>query len=312
MDGQLEEQAEAREEPKAKPNGKATLSRCHRSLKRCRVADGRFRKRSLESIGFYFGHAQWRPEDKKAVEERGQPAIVINRVKPTIKLSAGLVVSQPLDWLAKPVGKNDDSIADTATASLKHVARLNHTVNLTGQVYWWALTYGVGWAYAGFHVRDQDPRSEAVQHRFLDPREVRVDPNSREYDLSDAEYVIWSRKVDVEVAQKLFPKHKDAFTALAAQRDPNLGEEPGIETWAGVAGQSVPHSSWADNEDWNQFDKDEASGGRFPQVVLHEMWERIPTSVWLMEHRDGWVHEFDPADPAALDMLADRGVLRYY
>lgn len=314
----MDEQVTTTEDkPQAKSRGSksdaATLARCHQSLKRSKVADGRFRKRSAESIGFYFGDKQWDEQDKKEVEDRGQPAIVINRIKPTIKMATGLVVSQPLDWLAKPVGKNDDNSADTATAALKHIARLNHTTNLTAQVYWWALVYGVGWAYAGFHVRDTDPRSEPVQHRFLDPREIRVDPNSREYDLSDARFVIWSRKVDVDDAERLWPQHKERFLALANGRDPNLSDNPGeVETWEGVAGESVPHSAWKDNEDWNQFDKDEAQGGKPPQVVLHEMWERIPTRVWLMEHRDGWTHEFDPASPDGAQMLMDPGVVRYY
>lgn len=307
----MTEQEPVTDTQRASPDEAAILRRCNRALRSFRPSDGRFRKRSLESIRFFFGD-QWTKEDKAYVESLGQPPIVINRIKPTVKLATGLVISQPLDWLAKPVGIHDDSIADTATAGLKHIARLNHSQNLTAKVYHWALTYGVGWAYAGFHVKDTDPRSEPVQHVWVDSREVRWDPDSREDDLSDAGWVIWSRRVKVDKAISMRPDKEAEIRAAATKKDPTLTDDGSIETCEGVAGQSVPHSAWADNPEWNQFDKDDENRQDVEKVVIHEMWERVPTKVMLMEHRDGWTHEFDPNKPEDVAMLQDPGVLRYY
>lgn len=297
---------------KSRQHARFDVRRCQKMLKRSKAADERFRKRAIEGVEFYFDK-QWDEDAKRVVEGRGQAAIVINRIKPTVKVVHGLMVMNPTDWLAKPVGKNDDGLAEVATASLKHVARENNVKALRESAYWWSLVYGVGWARTGFYVRDRDPRSEIVQAGLCDPREIRIDPVCREKDLTDCRYIIWSRKADLEDVRREFPEKADLLASLAGVSDPNLADVNPAEDHVnpGVPELGTPAvKDWEYLDDWNFADKEDSK--EVKQIVLHELWEKVPTRVHLVEYRDGRKEEVDLNDPMQAATLADASVLRHY
>lgn len=290
----------------------ATVKRLYKTLKPGRAADKRWRGRAKKGVEFYFGR-QWDAADKKKLEDRGQPVITINRIKPTIRLIHGLVVSQPVDVLAKPVGTQDDDVADVATAALKYVNRVNDYKTLREMVYFDGLTYGVGWAMAGFYIANRDRRSEAVQNRRIDPREITRDPQSSALDASDARWIDWKRRVDLEDLQAEYPEHTDALAKLAGC---DGKYEDAVDSWDGVPNYTPPVDLWESiNEDfdnWNQADKgDDAEN---PKLAVHELWERYPVKAWLIERGDGTVEEFaGPDTPEGLQVLmTDPDVSRYY
>lgn len=290
----------------------ATLKRLYKTLKTGRVADKRWRPRAKLGVEFYFGR-QWQAADKKRLEERGQPVVTINRIKPTIRLIHGLVVSQPVDILAKPVGTQDDDVADVATAVLKYVSRVNDYKTLREMVYFDGLTYGVGWAMAGYYIANRDRRSEAVQNRRIDPREITRDPQSTALDAQDARWIDWKRKVDLEDLQGEYPEQADALANLAGCGGKY---EKALDTWDGVPNYTPPVDLWASiNEDfdnWNQADSEDAEGSK--KLSVHELWERYPVKAWLIERGDGTVEEFDgPETPEGIQQLmTDPGIVRYY
>lgn len=282
-------------------------------LSEARVPDARWRQRAIEGVQFYYDR-QWREDDRKKLEARKQPVITINRIKPTLRLIHGLVVSQPVDLLAKPVGKNDDGVAEVATASLKYVNNVNDYRTLRERVYLDALLYGVGWGMPGLRIKNRDRRAEPVQYRRIDPREVRLDPQSQEPDIGDARYVVWSRKVNLTDLQRSYPKYAQKLADATGRRDGNLDGGKG-ETWDGVPGITPAVSDWKGitegGEDWNQAGKDGAKGPR--QVLVHEVWERYPEEVWLYERSDGVPEEFaGPDDPEGQLIIYDPEVTAYY
>lgn len=292
----------------------ATIKRLYKVIKPGRVADKRWRGRAKKGVEFYFGR-QWDAADKRKLEERGQPVITINRIKPTIRLIHGLVVSQPIDILAKPVGKNDDDVADVATAALKYVNNVNDYKTLRETVYFDGLTYGRGWALAGFYVSNRDRRSEAVQNRRIDPREITADPQGQALDGSDLRWVDWKRRVDIEDLQAEYPKHAAALAKLAGCEGKY---EQAIDTWDGVPNYTPPVDLWQSiNEDfdnWNQADKGEDGEG-VKKLAVHELWERYPVKAWLVERADGTVEEFegDPESPEGMQaILSDPTITSYY
>ena len=297
----------------AKPAGSAaTIKRLYNMLKPGKAADKRWRKRAKKGVEFYFGR-QWDATDKRKLEERGQPVVTINRIKPTIRLIHGLVVSQPVDILAKPVGRNDDDVADVATASLKNINNVNDYKTLREMVYFDGLTYGVGWALAGFYVKNRDRRAEPVQNRRIDPREITLDPQSQELDASDARWIDWKRRVDLADMQAEYPKHAAALAKLAGC---NSEQDFASETWDGVPNWTPPVSLWQDiNEDfdnWNQADSEDAGEGK--KLTVHELWERYPVKAWLLERNDGTVEEFDgPETPEGIQrLMTDPAIVSYY
>jgi hypothetical protein len=277
-----------------------------------RVPDKRWRKRAQEGVEFFYDR-QWKAEDREKLEARRQPVVTINRIKPTIRLIHGLVVSQPVDVLAKPVGKNDDGIAELATASLKYVNSVNDYKTLRERVYLDGLLYGVGWGMAGLRIRNRDRRSEPVQYRRIDPREIRLDPQSQEWDVSDARFIVWTRRVNLRDLQRAYPRYAAKLAGMVGKRDPNLGGVE-AETWEGVPGITPAVSDWKNvtaGGGWNQSGTEADGGPR--QVDVHEIWERYPEEVWLYERADGVPQEFaGPEDPEGQAVIYDPEVTAYY
>lgn len=271
------------------------LARCQYLLKCAKAPDKRWRKKGREGVRFYFDD-QWEADAKQTVEERGQQPIVMNGIKPTVKIILGLMLAQPMEWLAKPVGGNDDDLSGAASTALKYVANRNHMPSVLKRVYWWALTYGVGWVMVGPRVRTKRKGTEPVQIRVIDPREIRLDPQSVEPDLSDARFIVWSRKVDIEDARKLYPKS----AALAGQvggSDANLSDKDsntgGVTVNPGLVGVTPPPSLWDTYSDWNQDENGQDVDKANKQVVIHELYEYEDRLCGWYVGQDGTEMEFD-------------------
>jgi hypothetical protein len=291
---------------------RALVRRLHKMVKRSKSAEARYKERCVEGLEYYF-RKQWKDEDKKILEDRGQPVITINRIRPTTRLVHGLIVAQPVDWRAKPVGKNDDNLAEIGSAALKFAA--NQDVldypSLRSRVYWWSLVYGVGVAMVGLGIRNKDPRTEPVQAIEIDPREFGVDPQSRDLLIKDARWCKWTRKVDLEDAQAQYQEWAEPLAKLA-KRAADLNKDVDDQgVWEGSPWYATPPvSEWKNLDDWNQADEGDADASH-KQVVLHEIWEKVPEPAWLAEFADATI-EFDPNTPEGVELLNRPDLLRYY
>jgi hypothetical protein len=268
----------------------ALVEHCHKLVRRTKAYDPKYRDRSQKGVDYYFDK-QWEEKDKRIVKGRDQEAIVNNLVKPNIRLMIGLMLAQPFDWQAKPVGKNDDDLAEAVTAGLKYLANVNRVADLLRWVYWWGLTYGVSWTRIGPYVRWDDARREVCQLRVIDPREVGIDPDSREPDASDMRFLRWSRKVDVADAKRKWPKLGDETPGDSAEEN-----ETGalVEINTAPIDMTPPPSMWDDFAEWNKYD-DEDVDADAKKVTVHEVWEIKHTKVWLADVGAGAPVEFDPA-----------------
>jgi len=294
---------------------KKAIERLQKMLRQAKHADDRWRKRAEEGMAYYDGD-QWREGDKRVLEGRRQAPVTINRVAPTIDLVVGLQVTQPIDWVAKPVGLQDDGVAEAATAALKTISIQNDVFDKLIESYRYSLTYGVGWLAAGFFIRDPDPRSEPVQVMSIDPREVRLDPQSKEKDISDARYVIWSRKVDIEDAMRAYPKLKRKVKSgygegveYVAYDDSHYMEGGSYTIYEGPIDITPPPSLWdsldyneAYNEDWDQ---------KAEMIYVHELWEKSAKDAIVIEYKNGYVKVIDP-DSDDAEELFNPQVKRFY
>jgi hypothetical protein len=300
------------------PDQASTLKRVQGYLKAAKRHDERtgWRKRALEGVRMYFGD-QWDEDAKATVQGRGQPVITNNRLKLTVKVVLGLLLSRPMDWQAKPVGANDDDLSEAGTAALKWVANRSRMPQLQKRWYFDDLTAGITWALVGPRVRWKDPRREIVQHRRVDWREVRKDPRSQELDGSDMQWAIWSRKIsraDLIANYKLSPDQ----VGKLAEKDPNLtdreNDSNGVTVVAGPTDLTPPPSMWERFEDWNKLDQEPCDeGDDNKQVVVHRVYEYRDTKVWLYEGPDGSPLEFDgPHTPEGMQIIRDPRTVTYY
>lgn len=281
-----------------KSGSKKTIDRLQKMLRQAKWAERRWRKRADESWEFYDG-VQWTSEDKLTLQDRKQAPVTINRVAPTIDLVLGLQVTQPMDWIAKPVGLQDDGVADAASAALKYVASQNNAFDTLMEAYKDSLVYCVGWVDVRAFARDADPLADTVQIARRDPREIRLDPQSKLKDISDARYVIWTRRVEYKDAIRKYPKLKDKLNNTD-MLDSN--DEPNVTTYDGIVNVVPPPSTWEDL-DWNDYDKEDVDPDN--QVVyLHELWERVTRTAYVINHKNGWKHKVFAEDltPDILEM----------
>lgn len=285
--------------------------RLQKMLKQAKNADSRWRKRSKENWEFY-DNEQWTAADKEALRQRRQAPIIINRIAPTIDLVVGLQVTQPMDWVAKPVGLDDDGVADAMTAALKFVSRQNNAFQMTIDAYRDSLIYGIGWLNTGFHIRDADPRTEPVQIMRCDPREIRLDPQSKQADISDARFIIWSRRIEFGDALRAFPKLKSKYSqrGLEYEREADLIEGR-YQVYDGIINLVPPPSMWDQLEDWNMFEKDDYDS-ETQHVTIHELWEKTTRTQMVMEYNNGVVKTFDPEDDDAMEEALGDSVRRIY
>lgn len=295
---------------------KKALERLQKLLRLAKHADDRWRKRAEEGMAYYDGD-QWREGDKRVLEGRRQAPVTINRVAPTIDLVVGLQVTQPIDWVAKPVGRQDDGVAEAATAALKTISIQNDVFDKLIEAYRYSLTYGVGWLAAGFFIRDPDPRSEPVQVLCPDPREIRMDPQSREKDASDARFMVWSRKVDIEDAMRAYPKLKRKVKSgygegveYVAYEDSSYMEESAYKVYEGPIDIVPPPSLW-DSLDYNEAYKEDYDR-ESEMIYLHEFWEKSTKDALIVEYRNGYVKIVDPDNAEETEELFNPEVKRFY
>lgn len=297
--------------PSDRQSSKKLIDRLQKMLRQARYADGRWRKRAQECWEFY-DNDQWTSADKEALRQRRQAPVVINRIAPTIDLVVGLQVTQPIDWVAKPVGLDDDGVAQAMSAALKFVARQNNAFHVTIDAYRDSLIYGIGWINTGFHIRDADPRSEPVQLMRCDPREVRLDPQSKQADLSDARYVIWSRSVEMHDAIRAFPKLKSKYSQRGLEYDSYSDDDNGPYTvYDGVIDLVPPPSMWDQLEDWNMWEKED-NDPETQRITIHELWERTSRPRVIVEMRNGVVKDYDPQDENLVDLIMSPDAKRVY
>lgn len=283
----------------------ATLARLQGYIKECKAADDRWRKRALEGLKYYDGE-QWDKDAKKEVEDRGQKATVINEIKSAVRTVKGQMLGQPFDWIAKPEGLHDDELADVGTHALKFVADRNLAMDLYKRIYQWLLCYGVGYVQVGRYVRVRDRRVEPVQFRFVDAREVRVDPTCHEPDMAGARFLDWGRRMLLSEAKRKWKKKGEQLAGQVGGADPNLDDASGPSNKnEGLVDLTPPQSMWDRLEDWNYVEKDVRDGEAAKYVIIHETWELVWEDAYLAEGADGVPVEVPgkPNSPEAVSFL---------
>lgn len=131
---------------------------------------------------------QW-PEDlKQELEEADRPALVLNIVRPFVKLLTGYERQTRYDMKVLPVGDvGDDFVANILTQGIKNVENNNMSQFLYSESYRYGLIGGRGWLktsidYAYNYFGD-------INVDLEDSHDITIDPFSRRHDIKDARYL---------------------------------------------------------------------------------------------------------------------------
>jgi len=153
-------------------------------------------------------------EERAALQKRGQPEVVFNRVRRKIEYLKGLEVKQRTDPKAFPRTPQHQEGAEAATDAIRYVCDNQDWDYVRSEVYDNFLVEGYG-ACEVVHQPKRNGDVEVVINHYPWDRTF-YDPHSRESDFSDARFkgaVIW---MDEEDFLAEYPDQKDVVEGLYA------------------------------------------------------------------------------------------------
>lgn len=140
-----------------------------------------------EDYQFTFG-VQWDEKDVQALEAKGKPALTINKIRPNIQLLVGIESQNRSDFKAFPEGAEDSIKAEIATALLKNAVKRSEAEYKISEAFEDGLICGEGWAELYLDYM-RNPLFGEMKLKVSDYNQWFPDPDAKEYDLSDAQYV---------------------------------------------------------------------------------------------------------------------------
>lgn len=177
-------------------------------------ANWRTQKATYEA---YYDGDQLTRQEIDDLEKRGQPAIVINRIKPALDLTFGLQRQFRRHFKAYPAETpEDEATAEAITGLLRAIEYENEFYFEESECFQDGIKTGRGW----FHVwLDADEYLDPViKTESVPSSEIFKDPLSRRYDLRDARCLGRSFWTDYEDLKGLFPdKEKEIDKAKVFQ-----------------------------------------------------------------------------------------------
>lgn len=181
----------------------------------------------------YFDNKQWEEKDAKTLADRGQAAVVKNKIRMKVKYLQGLEQQQRTDPRALPKTPKHDFDANDCTDALRFVVRANRYDQSRSKT-WWDLAVP-GWGGYGITVEFKPPMANprVVVRRTRWDR-MFWDPFSSEINFSDANYlgeVLWMDRDDAtrkygEAAAKVFDE-----TVATSQVGGTYDDKPKDTTW---------------------------------------------------------------------------------
>jgi hypothetical protein len=159
----------------------------------------------------YYDNKQLTSAEKAALAKRGQPAIVINRIKRKIDFLRGVEQQQRTDPKAFPRNPQDEDSAHAATDALRFVADQSRYDTVRSSVWENLLIEGLAGAEVVVEMKRDQPE---IVIRQLPWDRIFRDPHAREANCSDGNYlgmVLW---MDWDDARRKWPDAADDLDAM--------------------------------------------------------------------------------------------------
>ena len=227
----------------------------------------------------------------------GMPPAIEPIIGPTIDTVLGMEAKARKDFRVVPANDvSGDDVALALNQELNLAERHSKADRSCSEAYASQIKVGLGWVEVS---RDSNPFSlSKYRCRAVHRNEIWWDWLSREPDLSDARYLIRRRWTDIDIAQVMFPRHKELIeqvgTGWVGFTDSMLvdgGSSTGLAMYYGQErGWSVEEMEWRDIQ--------------ARRVCLFEVWYRIYERGIVFRLPDGRVIELDKTNPLHLQAIS--------
>lgn len=189
----------------------------------------RWQEAAREDYEFYAG-LQWDKGDLAALREQQRPAITINKIRPLIGLLSGWQRLNRYEPEFLPRTMEDGELCKVRKGVTKFVLDRNNYEYVESRMFMDGIICGRGWLAAEYEWNHKKLDGEIVIRR-VSPFDMFIDPESKEPDLSDAEYVCRAKWVTKDRIRNVYPEHKeeiDGFVASCDGEEREHGEEWGL------------------------------------------------------------------------------------
>ena len=178
---------------------------------------------------------QWTAEQKRVLEERGQAAIVVNRIHPAVEAAKALITANKPQFRVSPREDSDNQVAQAMNGLLEYIWQISEGNAVMRRIVDDYYVTGMGCALAYVDPMMDMGKGEVCIHD-VDPLDVYIDPNSRSPLADDAENIIISRLYTKDQAKSLYPMYEKAIGNASSEnfltdRPTTNREDSGETTW---------------------------------------------------------------------------------
>ena len=178
---------------------------------------------------------QWTADQKRILEERGQAALVVNRVHPAVEAAKALITANKPQFRVSPREDSDNRVAQAVNGLLEYIWQISEGNSVIRRVVDDYYVTGLGAALVYVDPMMDMGKGEVCIHD-VDPLDIYIDPNSRHPFADDAENIIISRLYTKDQAKALYPMYKKAIKnanteTFLTDRPNTAREDDGETTW---------------------------------------------------------------------------------
>ncbi len=150
------------------------------------IPDKDWNEEASEDYNFYAG----KQDDKSVIDElinQNRPTSTFNEVKPKVDMLIGMADQIRREPTVLPVGFEDEPLAQIMNGAFKHFRYLQSSSDKEMDCFEHMVK--VGRSFLHYYMDASNPFEPEIKCKRVPGRDVKIDPNCLEYDLSDAKFV---------------------------------------------------------------------------------------------------------------------------
>ncbi len=193
------------------------LNQLNEWFKSAESSDSSWRTIAEEDKKFYWSQ-QWQADDLAALKKQGRPALTYNEIKPVVNLLSGIQRQNRYDLKAFSRTGGSDLTAQIVSLLIKDIEDQSNAEFEYSRQFVDGLITAKGFIEANVDY-EHDYINGNITIERLDPFNVKIDPSSVKYDISDAEFVFvetWHTKAKLKL---IYPEKKDELTVMSVDKN---------------------------------------------------------------------------------------------
>jgi hypothetical protein len=179
-----------------------------------------WRETAVEDYEFYAGQQDSQDTINKLIEQK-RPTTVHNEIKPKVDMLVGLAAQTKHEPIIVPIGQEDEPLAELVGGAYKHYVKKTKLTRRLLECFEHTVKSGRSLIY--FYINKENPFKPVIMTKRIDGRNFIIDPESVEYDLSDARYVFidsWFTKEHIQSMWEGFDPEFESTTVSLSQHEP--------------------------------------------------------------------------------------------